>query len=508
MPADVQDALVTVLSEKTLPVPELDTEVAGRARLQPHRHRQRPRPWRQRAVERPAAAVQHGRAAAAGDRRRGDRHRQPPRRRARRGAGAARRAGRRRRDPPRRHRSSASCAAASPTDGRTSLKVPSGTLSTAEAISVVTNGLALAAHFGDGTLAPADVAAGIVGAVVSDPVHDARRLARVPRGRGPRPRRLGRLLRRLPRPRRVSAGRDDRRRRSRCTCSASGTTVPGRPASVVRALDALQPGDGARRAAGRPRGGAAVDRRRRSRAAGGAARLRGRPTRRGRRSRRSPSSAPSGRRSLGQRARRAGAGDRPAARRHVRRRRPSDDELVGQRDATRSARRLAAAAGDPDPERWWDDVIEHRGDGPPAFDAVAEAMAAVARRLRADAAAKRSARRTCARRSAPRVAAIGTARSPSSAGPGTCPRSTSLGARRRPTDAATLRGLPEGEGRLRLGAVDAPPAGTGSGLRRRRASPGWYRHVFRHPGPPGSAASSSSRRGCCAAPGWRRRPTT
>ena len=32
---------------------------------------------------------------------------------------------------------------------------------------------------------------------------------------------------------------------------------------------------------------------------------------------------------------------------------------------------LAAAAGDPDPERWWDDVIEHRGDGTPAFDAVA-----------------------------------------------------------------------------------------------------------------------------------------
>ncbi len=29
---------------------------------------------------------------------------------------------------------------------------------------------------------------------------------------------------------------------------------------------------------------------------------------------------------------------------------------------------LAEAAGDPDPERWWDDVIEHRGDGAPAFD--------------------------------------------------------------------------------------------------------------------------------------------
>jgi hypothetical protein len=58
-------------------------------------------------------------------------------------------------------------------DGRVSLKVPSGSLSTAEAISVVTNGLALAAHFGDGQLNAADVAAGIVGAVVKDPVHDA-----------------------------------------------------------------------------------------------------------------------------------------------------------------------------------------------------------------------------------------------------------------------------------------------------------------------------------------------
>ena len=57
-------------------------------------------------------------------------------------------------------------------DGRVSLKVPSGSLSTAEAISVVTNGVALAAHFGNGVLSAADVAAGIVGAVVKDPVHD------------------------------------------------------------------------------------------------------------------------------------------------------------------------------------------------------------------------------------------------------------------------------------------------------------------------------------------------
>ncbi|WP_416904773.1 ATP-binding protein [Micromonospora echinospora] len=58
-------------------------------------------------------------------------------------------------------------------DGRTKLKSPTGTLSTAEAISVLTNGMALAAHFGDGVLRPGDVAAGIVGAVIKDPVSDA-----------------------------------------------------------------------------------------------------------------------------------------------------------------------------------------------------------------------------------------------------------------------------------------------------------------------------------------------
>ncbi|WP_326807721.1 AAA family ATPase [Streptomyces sp. NBC_01775] len=57
-------------------------------------------------------------------------------------------------------------------DGRTKIKSPSGTLSTAEAISVVTGGLALAAHFGDGVLRASDVAAGILGAVVRDPSSD------------------------------------------------------------------------------------------------------------------------------------------------------------------------------------------------------------------------------------------------------------------------------------------------------------------------------------------------
>ena len=57
-------------------------------------------------------------------------------------------------------------------DQRTRLKSPTGTMSPAEAISVITSGIALAAHFGDGVLRPADVAAGIVGAVIKDPVTD------------------------------------------------------------------------------------------------------------------------------------------------------------------------------------------------------------------------------------------------------------------------------------------------------------------------------------------------
>ena len=57
-------------------------------------------------------------------------------------------------------------------DGKTRLKTPSGTLSPAEAISVVGQGLSLAAHFGDGVMRSADIAAGLVGAVVKDPVQD------------------------------------------------------------------------------------------------------------------------------------------------------------------------------------------------------------------------------------------------------------------------------------------------------------------------------------------------
>jgi MoxR-like ATPase len=57
-------------------------------------------------------------------------------------------------------------------DGKQAIKSPSGVLSTAEAISVLGNGMALAGHFGDGTVTDRDLAAGILGAVVKEDAKD------------------------------------------------------------------------------------------------------------------------------------------------------------------------------------------------------------------------------------------------------------------------------------------------------------------------------------------------
>ncbi|MDB5076922.1 MAG: ATPase [Chloroflexi bacterium] len=57
-------------------------------------------------------------------------------------------------------------------DGKTKLKSPSGTLSPAEAISVINSGMAMAAYYGDGALRADDLAAGLTGAIVKDPVQD------------------------------------------------------------------------------------------------------------------------------------------------------------------------------------------------------------------------------------------------------------------------------------------------------------------------------------------------
>ena len=172
MPSDVQDALITVLSEKTLPVPELGAEVQARGGfnlIATANDRDRGVNDLSSALRRrfntvvlplPDSAEEE---VAIVSRRVAD-------------LGAALRLPqadgaldeiRRVVTVFRELRQGVT------EDGRNTVKSPSGTLSTAEAISVVTNGLAMSAHFGDGVLRPGDVASGILGAVVSDPVGDA-----------------------------------------------------------------------------------------------------------------------------------------------------------------------------------------------------------------------------------------------------------------------------------------------------------------------------------------------
>ncbi|RUX89700.1 MULTISPECIES: AAA family ATPase [unclassified Mesorhizobium] len=57
-------------------------------------------------------------------------------------------------------------------DGKVTLKTPSGSLSTAEAIATVVGGLSQAAWFDSGKLGAEGLAASLVGAIVKDPVQD------------------------------------------------------------------------------------------------------------------------------------------------------------------------------------------------------------------------------------------------------------------------------------------------------------------------------------------------
>jgi len=171
MPAEVQDALITVLSEKTLPVPELGIEVQavpGFTLVATANDRDRGINEMSSALRRrfntvvlPLPATQDTEVEIVSRRvaELGKALRLPA-------------------EPPalaevrrvvqifRELRSGVT------EDGRTTLKTPTGTLSTAEAISVLTNGMTLAAHFGDGEVNASDVAAGLVGAVVKSPVQD------------------------------------------------------------------------------------------------------------------------------------------------------------------------------------------------------------------------------------------------------------------------------------------------------------------------------------------------
>ena len=171
MPSDVQDALVTVLSEKSLPVPELAIEVAatrGFNLIATANDRDRGINELSSALRRrfntvllplPESAEEEIAIVAQRVNEMGAALALPP-------IAPAAEEIRRIVTVFRELRSGVTA------DGGTSLKIPSGTLSTAEAISVVTNGLSLAVHFGNGSLSADDVAAGVVGAVVRDPIHD------------------------------------------------------------------------------------------------------------------------------------------------------------------------------------------------------------------------------------------------------------------------------------------------------------------------------------------------
>lgn len=151
---------------------------------------------------------------------------------------------------------------------------------------------------------------------------------------------------------------------------------------------------------------------------------------------------------------------------------------------------LAKAAGYDDAERWWDDVVEHRGGGPSPFPAIAEAMAELRAQLAerpADAGPAAHRRReeqreAHMRRTLRRTLKEGHERVAVVCGAWHVP------ALRAKVPAAhddrTLRGLPKAKvamtwvpwthGRL------AGHSGYGAGVR----SPGWYHHLFAAPDRP------------------------
>jgi MoxR-like ATPase len=172
IPADVQDALITLLSEKTLPIPELNTEVQavrGFNLIATANDRDKGVNELSAALRRrfntvvlplPATLdeevrIVENRVAALG------KTLELP-------AEAAPLQEIRRLVTIFRELRSGKTE-----DGREKLKSPSATLSTAEAISVVHQSQALAVHFGDGVLKAHDLAASLSGAIVKDAGTDA-----------------------------------------------------------------------------------------------------------------------------------------------------------------------------------------------------------------------------------------------------------------------------------------------------------------------------------------------
>lgn len=171
IPSDVQDALITILSEKTLPIPELDEEVQairGFTVIATANDRDRGVNDLSSALRRRFNTVVLPLPDTA------EQEVEIVRRRVEQlGAGLDLPAAPPALDEIRRVVTVFRELRSGRTeDGHAALKRPTATLSTAEAISVVTNGAVLAAHFGDGVVRADDIAAGLLGAVVSDPSQD------------------------------------------------------------------------------------------------------------------------------------------------------------------------------------------------------------------------------------------------------------------------------------------------------------------------------------------------
>ncbi|WP_344192921.1 DUF5682 family protein [Acrocarpospora corrugata] len=136
---------------------------------------------------------------------------------------------------------------------------------------------------------------------------------------------------------------------------------------------------------------------------------------------------------------------------------------------------LAEAAGYDDPERWWEDAVEHRGDTP--FEVIAEAMAAVRDghipdeyEARREAHMRRTIR-TAAKEGFTNIAVVcGAWHVPALTQPGTAVADDRV-LKGLPKVKAELTWVPWTHGRL------ASWSGYGAGI----TSPGWYHHLFDNP---------------------------
>ncbi len=164
-------------------------------------------------------------------------------------------------------------------------------------------------------------------------------------------------------------------------------------------------------------------------------------------------------------------------------------DLLSEQAPSDPIRDLASAAGDADPERWWEDVIEHRGDGAPAFDAVAESM--VAARAGYITSASENQREAHMRRAIRAARRAGHEEIVVVCGAWHVPAldlDSVLDAPTVPsvaTDAATLRGLAKQKVAVAWVPWTARRLTGRSGYGAGVESPGWYHHVFDHPGEDG-----------------------